>query len=279
MRTLIKALGSARAVVDADTAEIANVKGINSTLAEKITATKGEDRWKCDLSLVDKHGIHLISYLDSCYPRRLREISNFPLLLYIRGSVDVIGKQGIALVGTRNPSSYGYREALRFSRELSSLSFSIISGLALGIDTAAHQGALDKGSTCAVIGSGISSLYPRENEGLADMIVDCGGAIISEFPMMATPERHHFPLRNRIVSGLSSAVLLIEAPCKSGAMLTSEAACSQGRPLFTIPGRLDDESFRGNHRLIKSGRALLAEGGADIAEYFSDLFRASAITV
>jgi DNA processing protein len=173
----------------------------------------------------------------------------------------------LAIVGTRQASVYGQEMAHRLSRELAQAGFTIVSGLARGIDTAAHRGALEKGRTLAVLGSGLACIYPTENIALAGAIRQ-QGALISEFAMATPPDRQNFPQRNRIVSGMTLGTILIEAPQQSGAMLTVERALNQGRPVFALPGRVDQDSFRGNHALIKERKAELIENVEDILKNF-----------
>ena len=161
--------------------------------------------------------------------------------------------------------------ARKISGEISRSGFTIISGLARGIDTAAHEAALEKGRTIAVLGSGFHHLYPKENERLAEQIIE-NGALISEFPMSTPPDRQHFPQRNRIVSGMTLGTILIEAPLQSGAMITCSQAYNLGRPVFALPGRADYEYFQGNHHLIKTRQAGLIENSKDVIIHFSDLF-------
>lgn len=227
--------------------------------------------WQKDLELAEKHGVALIPYTSSSYPKRLLELPDHPVLLYVQGIIKPQDQRSIAIVGTRNASIYGNEMAGAIARDLAAAGFTIVSGLARGVDTAAHCGALERGRTLAVIGSGLANIYPRENIPLTGNIVR-QGALISEFPMTTSPDRQNFPQRNRIVSGLTLATLLIEAPEKSGAMITMARALTQKRKLFALPGRADSENFRGNHLLIKNGEAQLVENAQDIISHFQDFF-------
>ncbi len=218
--------------------------------------------------------IKLISWKDPSYPKRLLDIIDSPVLLYVRGEIKPKDTQALAIVGTRNPTIYGLTMSEQFSQRLAKEGFTILSGLARGIDTAAHRSALFSGRTIAVIGSGLADIYPRENSQLAEEIAQ-QGALISEFPMTTPPDRQNFPQRNRIVSAMSLGVLLIEAPLKSGAMITMERALLQKRQCFAIPGRIDTKDFQGNHSLIKSGKAQLVEMPEEIMDNFQNLFQGS----
>jgi DNA processing protein len=193
-----------------------------------------------------------------------------PALLYVKGDLLPQDQRCIAVIGTRQSSLYGNEMAEKISRELARHGFTVISGLARGIDTAAHRGALQGGRTLAVIGSGLANIYPAENKQLAEEIAG-RGALISEFSLCVPPDRQNFPQRNRIVAGLALASVLIEAPLKSGAMITIHKANEYKRKLFALPGRADTGQFKGNHALIKSGQAELIEDADDILAYFEQL--------
>lgn len=219
--------------------------------------------WELDCQLIEKEKIKLISYVDPCYPTCLRDLSDFPLLLYIKGKLLPSDENGLGIVGTRQCSLYGQSLAEKIAEEVAVQGLSIISGLARGIDTAAHRGALKTGRTLAFIGSGFGHLYPKENTNLAEEISE-KGAVISELPMTALPEKRHFPKRNRLVSAFSKGVLLVEAPIRSGAMITMEMAANQNKFCFALPGRVDMETFRGNHFLIKKQKATLVENASEM---------------
>lgn len=270
-RALIGHFGSAQSTLEATKEEIAFFPGIPQETARHWGWWERTDSWEKNLELAEKEEVRLIPYTSAEYPRSLAALPDAPLILYVKGSLTIADRQSLAIVGTRAPSIYGLEMTTTISGELAANGFSIISGLARGIDTAAHLAALRNGRTLAVIGSGLSNIYPRENLRLADQIA-ASGAVLSEFPMLTPPDRKHFPQRNRIVSGMSLGALLIEAPEKSGAMITMDKAWEQGRKLFAIPGRADQENFRGNHHLIKEGRASLVENARDILKSFDHLF-------
>lgn len=266
IRLLINHYGSAKAMLEAPLSELESFHCLRPLLLNILAK---ECPWKKDLELVENLHAHVIPYTNPLYPKRLLEIADYPLVLYSQGMLTNKDQRCVAIVGTRQATHYGQEVAQQFSRELVRGGFTIVSGLARGIDTAAHHGALEEGRTLAVLGSGLCSLYPPENQRLAERIQQ-RGALLTEFPMSTPPNRYNFPLRNRIVSGISMGTILIEAPIKSGAMLTAEQALLQGRSLFAVPGRIDQENFKGNHALLKEGKALLIEKGEDVIKYFQD---------
>lgn len=221
--------------------------------------------WQEDLEAIEKESIKIISFQSPLFPRSLLQIDDPPLLIYCKGNIEARDQKGVSIVGTRAASFYGLEMAEKISGELSIQGFSIISGLARGIDTKAHLAAIEFGRTLAFIGSGLSHIYPKENEWLVEKICE-NGACISEVPMHTKPKRYLFPKRNRLVSAMGQASLLIEAPLKSGAMITMELAKKQGKNTFAIPGRIDVPSFAGNHDLIKNKNAELIESSVDIVK-------------
>lgn len=271
IRLLIEHYGSANSAVAADLKEIAEFPGFGPKVIESMQKCLGNNFAQKELALAKSYGVTLIPYTSEQYPKRLREIPDYPFILYVKGEIKDCDSRSIAIIGTRRKSIYGGEMAEKFAKELTGYGFTIVSGLARGIDTTAHISALNNGRTLAVIGSGLADIYPQENLALADAICK-KGALISEFSMRTPPNRHNFPQRNRIVSGMTMGTLLIEAPLKSGAMITMEQGLAQGRKLFAVPGRADSENFQGNHDLIKKGYANLVENGQDIVESYQDLF-------
>ena len=208
----------------------------------------------------------VINIKEKAYPFFLGEIPNPPKQIYVRGVVPDSQLPAIAIVGTRKATTAGIRIAEEVAAGLASRGITIISGLAMGIDTAAHRGALGvRGRTVAVLGNGISEIYPAQNERLAEEILEAGGAIISEYPPGEPSFRGNFIHRNRIISGLSVAVVVIEAPLRSGALNTAGFAAEQGRSVFVVPGPITHPNYVGSHALIRDG-AILATGAADILE-------------
>lgn len=272
LHLLLQRFGTALNALNAPHQQIGELPGFGPKVMEEWSVRRNNDAWKRELELVDKMGVKLIPYSDPQYPKRLRDIADKPVLLYIMGDIRPIDQSGIAIVGTRHAGIYGMEMAEKIAARLAERKVTVVSGLARGIDTAAHQGVLkNNGRTLAVIGSGLADIYPRENANLAKAI-EAGGALISEFPMTTPPDRPNFPQRNRIVSGMTMGTVLIEAPEKSGAMITMNLALNQGRRLFALPGRADSDNFRGNHALIKKGKAQLIENADDILGSFEDLF-------
>lgn len=265
IRMLLSKFGSAIDVLKASPAEIIDLPGFGPKTIEHWNNWKESKGWLENLKQVEKHHVQIIPFTNSNYPKRLLEIHDHPVLLYVKGELKDVDWQSLAVVGTRHASIYGREQAEKIAQSLASEGYTVVSGLARGIDTAAHLGALSikNGRTIAVIGSGLARIYPPENGALAEKIA-ANGALISEYPMMAPPDRQNFPQRNRIVSGMTLGSVLIEAPFKSGAMITMEKAFSQGRSLFVVPGRVDDQNFSGNHALIKNGQGKLIEKGEDI---------------
>lgn len=270
IRLLLKEFGSAQNALEASQNQIAALPGF-SRIAPHWNQWRHTDEWQHNLALVKKLQAQLIPFTSPHFPKSLLDVPDHPALIYVQGQIKPQDQRAIAIVGTRHASIYGSEMAAQISYDLASQGFTVISGLARGVDTAAHQGALKGGRTLAVIGSGLADIYPEENRPLARAIAE-KGALISEFQMATPPDRQNFPQRNRIVSGMSLATLLIEAPIRSGAMITMDKAYAQKRPLFALPGRADNENFRGNHELIKSGKAKLVESAADIIRHFDSLF-------
>jgi DNA processing protein len=268
-RLLMRHYGSALAALNAPLKELETFPGFGPKTLQAWIKGLEEEQWKKDLVFAERSQVQLIPFTSPKYPKRLLEIVDYPLVLYVQGSLTERDNRCLAVVGTRQSSFYGQDMAKKLSGELAQLGFTIVSGLARGIDTAAHQGAVERGRTIAVLGSGLACLYPKENSALADAIRH-NGALISEFPMTTPPERHNFPQRNRVVSGMTLGTILIEAPQKSGAMLTVECAISQGRKVFALPGRADQDFFKGNHALIKDRKAELIENVQDILKSFND---------
>ena len=275
VRSLVEKLGSAYAIFDADKIALKSVKGIGPETVEAIISQRESVDWQGEIDRAQNAGARIITRIDPEYPPRLLEIHDPPMALYVKGSIESRDKQGIGIVGTRHPTHYGMETAEKMAYGLSKTGFTVISGLALGIDTAAHKGALKaNGRTIAVIGSGLSRIYPESNKVLAEHI-SANGAVISEFSMCREPDKTTFPIRNRIVSGLSRAVVVIEAGLKSGAIITANQALEQGRSVMAVPGRVDSPASKGCHDLIKNG-ARLVESVDDIIEEFEFLVPRSA---
>lgn len=271
VRQLVNQFGSAVEALEADPAALAKLRDFGPKVIQEWGSWKKDKSWKKNLELADRFEAEIIPYTSLKYPKRLLELPDYPILIYVQGELLPADNQSLAVVGTRQATIYGKEMAEKLSHDLAAAGFTIVSGLARGIDTAAHIGALKAGRTIAVIGSGLADIYPQENLELARAISK-KGAVISEFPMATPPDRQNFPQRNRIVSTMTLGTVLIEAPMRSGAMITMDKALGLKRRLFALPGRADSETFRGNHQLIKQGRAQLIENASDIIAGFNDLF-------
>lgn len=223
---------------------------------EKVLTLRTSAALERELELIAKEKIDCLDIFDPDYPKSLREISNPPLVLYLRGDRKILDKFLFAIVGSRKPTSYGISVAKEFSLQLSEKGMVIVSGLARGIDTIAHREAIQGGATIAVLGSGLLNIYPRENKELSREIASAG-VVISEFPLLTSPLRENFPRRNRIVSGISRGVLVVEAGLRSGALITAHLACEQNREVFAIPGSVNSSLSKGTHILIKEGAKLV----------------------
>ncbi|MEO8400211.1 MAG: DNA-processing protein DprA [Gammaproteobacteria bacterium] len=220
-----------------------------------------------------KNHCQIISFVDPAYPLLLREIHAAPLILYVQGDADLLQQPQLAIVGSRNPTITGSELAEKFAAELASANLVITSGLALGVDAASHQGALaSTGKTIAVLGTGLAHIYPRSHQKLAEAIKS-KGALVSEFAPNTLPKAPHFPMRNRIISGLSLGVLVVEAAIRSGSLITARLASEQNREVFAIPGSIHNPLARGCHQLIRQG-AKLVETAEDILEELGALYAA-----
>jgi len=223
-----------------------------------------------ELREIAARDLKVITLADPDYPKPLRAIDSAPPVLYLKGNYIEKDQLAIAMVGTRRPSPYGIMIAGKLAKELAELGFTIVSGLALGIDTAAHRGALSAGArTIAVLGGGFLSIYPQENRGLVEEIAR-SGAVVSEYSLKTLPDRWTFPRRNRIISGLTRGTIVVEAPQHSGALITAKCALEQGREVFAVPGPITEEASKGTHQLIQQGAKLITDIDDILAE-FADL--------
>ena len=237
---------------------------------KKISRLGGEVDWAAEFAMAKKFGVEILTPAESAYPRQLLAESSHPLVLYVKGDARVLANASLAIVGTRQASPYGLEQAEKFSRDLAARGWTIVSGLALGIDAAAHRGALAvDGCTIGVLGSGLDRFYPEENRELAREIVANGGAVVSEFSFGRPPDRQSFPQRNHTVAALARGVIAVEAPLRSGTLITTEMALEMGRTVMAVPGGADSRLSRGCHKLIRSGARLVcsaAEVEADMRE-------------
>ncbi len=235
----------------------------SSSEALKASTIKTLDSAKQELDDAARHNIAIIPITSPEYPSSLKALSDAPIALYVKGKLPPPEACTIAIIGTRNATPWGLECTFRFAKELHNANGWIVSGLARGIDTQAHMASLSR--TTAIIGSGLLHIYPKENEDLAEKIA-LHGSIISEFSLKTSPTRFTFPKRNRLISALSNALLLTEAPIKSGAMITMNIGHSLKKPLFTVPGRAMNEYYGGNHLLIKTGKARLVESPEELIQ-------------
>lgn len=225
----------------------------------------GKDRLKREWKLIKKDGVTVLPFYHEDYPESLKNIYDPPIVLYVKGDIAFKRSINIAFVGSRRASNYGMDMCRKLSLECGRIGITIVSGLARGIDSQAHKAALEAGGrTIAVLGSGLAHVYPPENKGLADKISE-SGAVVSEFPMETHPAARNFPIRNRVISGLSAGVVVVEAADKSGALITADCALEQGRDVFAVPGKAGSVTAAGVHRLIRTG-AKLVERAEDILE-------------
>ncbi len=263
-KRLIHRFKSPECVINASYEDLLQVEGLNHRLASAIKQHKPSDSIKTEIDRAVKKGYTLVTMTDPDYPPLLREIPDPPPFLYVCGRLDQT-KRTISVVGSRNATSYGIVTTKRLSKHLAEKNFTVVSGMARGIDTAAHIGALlGRGKTIAVLGSGLDRIYPAENRKLFEEIAQ-NGAVISEFPIKTEPEAHNFPTRNRIISGISLGTVIVEATKKSGSLITARLAAEQNREVFAIPGNIHSFKSVGTHNLIKQG-AKLVEHAQDILE-------------
>jgi DNA processing protein len=262
---LMKHFGSPDRALGASISELAKIEGIGFKTAEQIVATRNKFETGKELELAEKLGVWIIHLEDPRYPPPLKQIYDPPPVLYVKGSLTRQDNLAISIVGTRRCSLYGQEQASRLAHFLASAGFTIVSGMARGIDTAAHQGALAaKGRTIAVQGCGLSQIFPPENKRLFELIAE-SGACVSELPLQYEPKSENFPPRNRIIAGLSLGTIVIEGPLRSGALITARAALDNNREVMAVPGKIDSPLSKGAHRLIKQG-ATLVESVEDVME-------------
>jgi DNA processing protein len=267
-KRLIEAFQTPDMVFHADAEALLEVEGISESVAEKIATFTNWDAAKREVDQMEKQGVRLVVLSDPDYPALLRSIYDPPPLLYLKGAALASDTALIAVVGARKITTYGQSVAERIGGGLARVGMVVVSGFAKGIDAVAHRAALSEGGrTIAVLGSGVDCLYPKEHRKLYDAIIE-KGSILSEFAMGTEPEPHHFPQRNRIISGLSLGTVVIEASQKSGSLITARHALEQGREVFAVPGSIFSETSSGTHQLIRSG-AKLVETVNDILEELS----------
>ena len=238
--------------------EILKIKGFSETLAECIIDKENKENLKRQIDDIQEQNIKIITIKEKEYPQLLRTIYDYPVSIYVKGNEKILNGPTIGIVGCRQSTAYGEKVAQYFAYNLSKRSINIISGLAKGIDSQSHIGAIKaKGITIGVIGSGLDIVYPKENQYLYDKIIRENGAIVSEYPLRVKPEKMNFPARNRIISGMSKGILVVEAKKKSGTLITVDFALEQGRDVYVVPGNIDEMNSVGTNDLIKQGAQMV----------------------
>lgn len=264
-KRLLDRFKTPRAIFHASYRELMEVEGLGAKAAGEIRRGPPEQAVRKELTLLEQSGARIVTLMDEDYPPRLREIHDPPALLYLKGELTAADQLAVSIVGSRKISPYGKWITEKISRDLVRHGVTIVSGMARGVDSAAHWGAVaGAGRTLAVLGCGVDIVYPPENRHLFSKIVE-QGAVLSEFSMGSPPEGGHFPKRNRIISGLSIGVVVVQAGPKSGSLITARYALDQGRDVFAIPGNVGAEGSKGTNQLIKDG-AKLVESSEDILE-------------
>lgn len=237
--------------------ELMNINGIGEAIANDIMISKNEEILNYHIKYMKENNIKIININEREYPQALKEIYDPPISLYVKGNIEKLNNKNIGIVGCRECTTYGKKSAEYFAYNLSKQNINIVSGLAKGIDSYAHLGSLNTGNTIAVLGNGLDMIYPKENLELANEIIKRGGTIISEYPCGTKPDKMKFPARNRIISGISSGIIVIEAKEKSGTLITVDFALEQGRDVFVVPGNINSINSVGTNDLIKQGARLV----------------------
>src|SRR5450432_4832384 len=273
-RLLLEHFGDAPKILAASKSALLRVRNIGEETAESISNWEKSVDLAGELKRIAEFGCHVLTQADENYPALLREIYDPPIVLYVKGELTSKDKNAVAMVGSRMTTHYGIEVARKLSYQLAYVGVTVVSGGARGIDTAAHQGALAaKGRTIAVLGTGINLVFPVENAELFQRISE-NGAVITQFPFNRPADKQSFPIRNRIVAGMTLGTVVVEANSTSGALITANMAVEAGRQVFAVPGRIDSPRSKGCHDLIKKG-AKLCEGAEDILSEFEYLFPAS----
>src|SRR3954468_4975447 len=271
LRKLLARFETPERVLSASAAELRSVEGIGPELGTAIAEWESRVDLPGELRLINEFGARVITQRAPEFPTQLRQIHNPPIVLYVWGELLERDRHAIGVVGSRKTTHYGLESAKKLAYQLAYAGLTVVSGLARGIDTAAHQGALAAhGRTVAIIGSGLMDLYPPENAALAEKITHAG-AVISDVPMKFPPSTQTFPYRNRIVAGWGSGVLVVEAGLSSGALITANQALEHGRQVYAVPGQIDRPTSAGSNRLIQQG-AKLVSGAGDIIDDLQSLF-------
>jgi DNA processing protein len=271
VRQLLEHFVDAPAILRASKSQLLQVRGIGEETAEAIANWENSVNLSSELKRIQEYGCHILTQTDADYPDLLRQIYDPPIVLYVQGRLTSKDKNAVAMVGSRLTTHYGLETARKLAYQLAYVGVTVVSGGARGIDTAAHQGALSaKGRTVAVLGNGINIVFPPENVELFERIA-AHGAVLTQFPFNRKADKQSFPIRNRIVAGMSLGTVVVEANLASGALITANFAVEYGRQVFAVPGRIDSPQSKGCHDLIKKG-AKLCEGAEDVLSEFEYLF-------
>src|SRR5512139_3332081 len=274
VRQLLEHFGEAPAILNASRSQLLQVRGIGEDTAESIAGWEKSVDLAAELKRIEEYGCRVVTQEDAEYPEMLKHIYDPPVVLYVKGELQAKDKNAVAMVGSRMTTHYGIEVARKLAYQLAYLGVTVVSGGARGIDSAAHQGALSaKGRTVAVLGTGINLVTPPENSKLFEQII-ANGAVLTQFPFNRPGDKQSFPIRNRIVAGMTLGTVVVEANLTSGALITANFATEYGRQVFAVPGRIDSPRSKGCHDLIKKG-AKLCEGAEDILSEFEYLFPAS----
>lgn len=271
VRKLLARFGTPESVLTAKASEIMDVEGFGRTQAEALAGWEAQVDLALELRKISERGLTIVTQEDELYPALLKSIYDPPLLLYVWGELTKRDHNAVGIVGSRHATLYGINATKKMSFQIAYAGYTVVSGLARGIDTTAHEAALAaKGRTVAVIGSGIGKLYPPENMALAERIAQ-NGAVVSEYPVDRPADKQTFPYRNRVVAGWTSGLLVTEAPLKSGSLITAQQASEQGRTIYAVPGPIDKPTSSGCNRLIQQGAKLVMDG-ADVLDDLMTLF-------
>lgn len=273
-RQLLEHFAEPAAILGASTAQLQRVAGIGPETAAAIAGWEKNIDLKGEMERIEKYGCHVVIQSDENYPELLKQIYDPPIVLYVKGDLTAKDKNAVAVVGSRMTTHYGVETARKLAFQLAYIGVTVVSGGARGIDSAAHQGALhSKGRTIAVLGTGINIVFPAENVELFERIA-AQGAVVTQFPFNRKADKQSFPIRNRLVAGMTLGTVVVEANLTSGALITARMAADNGRQVFAVPGRIDSPRSKGCHELIKNG-AKLCEGAEDILSEFEYLFPAN----
>lgn len=271
-RKLLSAFGTPEKIFDAGLGDLLEIEGIGINRANSIKHFSAWQDAEKQAKLIEQKGITAVSFESPSYPEMLREIEDAPLILYMKGNIIPQDRYAISVVGSRKLTDYGASVADNISGNLARMGFTIVSGMARGVDSLSHRAALKAGGrTIAVLGSGVDVPYPPENKGLMEKIIESGG-VISEFPPGTPPDKENFPRRNRIISGLSLGVLVVEAASDSGALITARYATDQGREVFAVPGNITSANSEGANELIRMGATLIRQAN-DIVEELAPVLK------